>query len=148
MTPSTLLIALVALGCSSSGTTTPLAYDNVAGNYTVPISSTSGTPLSASLSFTVVQNGGALSGTEAVSGFLNGNLPISGSGTFTGTIGSGVNPSVNITVTGSACQSVHETFSGSNDSANQRMTVVGPFYILNVDCSIALTYTLTLVLTH
>jgi hypothetical protein len=142
-------LGLFIVGCSSSGPTTPtVSYDSVAGSYAVPVSSTSGTPLTATISFTIVQSSSALSGTEAVSGTLNGNIPISGQGSFTGTIGSGTNPSVTIVVTGSTCTNVHETFSGSDDTANHRMTVAGPFYILNTDCSIALTYNLTLVLTH
>lgn len=141
--------SLLLAACGGGSPTGPgESYDQVGGSYSVPISSTAGVPLTAVLSFTLVQNGGSLSGTEAVSGYFNGNIPIAGNGTFTGTIGSGTNPSVNIVVSGAACPSRHTTYSGTNDTANHRMTLTGPFYIVNSDCSIAYAYNLTLVLTH
>ena len=143
-------VVLVACGSDSSTSSTGPggpSYANISGSFSGPISSTSGGfTLVGTLSLTIVQNGGSISGTDAVVGTIDGT-PLSGTGTFTGTIAAGNNPSVNVTVANASCPNNHTTYSGSYDSANQRLTVAGPFNIYNPNCTIAITYTLTLVLT-
>lgn len=104
-------------------------------------------PLNANLILNITQNGGAISGTAQLLGNLNnGATQIADTGTFVGTEAIGENPHVSITVTSNACPSVHETFSGSYDSAHKLLSMTGPIYVLNADCTVNLTYSLTVVL--
>jgi len=147
MRPSFVILAVLLVACGADSATSPAgSYADISGSYSGPISGTSqGVTLSATLSLTIAQNGGSVSGTEAVVGTLNGT-PGSGTGTFTGTIAPGNNPSVNLAVTDSDCPAFHQSYSGAYDSANHRLTMTGPFPIFNPDCSVALTYSLTLIL--
>jgi len=98
--------------------------------------------LVASLSLTINQSGGDLSGSYAISGTLNdgvAEVAVLGTGNFTGTIAAGNNPSVNLTLT-NQCPGYSARFSGALDSANNLLTMSGPVDILNQDCSIFLTY--------
>jgi len=104
------------------------------------------------LSLTISQSSGSVSGTYSSSGILsegNQGSQFSGTGTFTGTIASGNNPSVNIVVSVPGCPNYHATFSGSYDSANRRLTITGPFdFFNNGTCTVGLTFTETLILTN
>lgn len=141
------ILAVLIVACGSDSTTSPTGgYADISGSFAGPISGTSqGVTLDATISLTITQSGGSFSGTEAVVGTLNG-IPGSGTGTFTGTIAPGNNPSVNLTVLDADCPAYHEPYSGTYDSANRRLTMTGPFPVFNPDCSVALVYTLTLVL--
>lgn len=137
----------VFLAACESPTSPGRTYADVSGNYTGVILGTSqGVSLNATFSLTIAQNGSSLSGTDAIVGSLNQSVPVSGAGTFTGTIESGTNPSVNIVAGGGDCPNTQSRYSGSYDTANHRLTITGPLYITNSDCSIALAYQLTLVL--
>jgi len=141
--PAVLGFLIVACG---GGDTTGSSYADISGSFAGPISGESqGYVLGATLTLTIVQNGASISGTDAIVGTFDG-ASISGTGTFTGQIASGNNPSVNVTTSVQGCPTVHATYSGSYSSANHSLTMGGPLYILNNDCSIALTYSLTLVL--
>ena len=146
---SILLTALI-VGCGGgdSATGPSSSYADISGHYSGTIyASSQSVPLNATFSLTITQSGGAISGTDAVVGTLNQNIPVSGTGTFTGTVATGNNPSVNVTTTIAGCPALHPQYSGSYDVANRRLTMTGPMYITNQDCSIALTYSLTLILT-
>jgi hypothetical protein len=147
---SILILALiVACGGGDSGTTGPSStYADISGKYSGTISATAqSVPLNGTFSITIAQNGGSISGTNAVVGTVNQNIPVYGAGTFTGSVAGGNNPSVNVTTADPECPALHAQYSGSYDVANRRLTMTGPMYITNQDCSIALTYTLTLILT-
>ncbi len=80
---------------------------------------------------------------KGVSGTLNDGvtiLSIVGSGTSTGTIASGQNPSINITFTSGVCPNHQSAFSGTLDSANDLITLSGPVDILDRNCVVFLTY--------
>jgi hypothetical protein len=142
------ILAVLLAACGGESTTSPTGnYADISGSYSGPIAGTSqGVALNMMFSLTIAQNGGSISGTEAVVGTVNG-IPGSGTGTFTGTIAAGNNPSVNLTATDSDCPAYRETYSGTYDSANHRLTMTGPFPIFNPDCSVAFTASLTLILT-
>jgi hypothetical protein len=142
------ILGLFALACGGGDDTSPTpTYADISGSFAGPISGTSeGVFLNATLTLTIAQNGASIAGYDAIVGTLGG-IPISGSGTFAGTVTSGNNPSVNITNV-QGCRSVQWTYSGSYDGANHRLTMTGPLYILDQDCSIVLTYSLTLLLSE
>lgn len=97
---------------------------------------------------TINQSKGSLSGSWSMQAQVSGGVSVAnvqGTGSLTGTIGSGSNPSVNITIRGS-CPNYEAQFSGTYDSANRRLTLIGPIDILNQDCTVALRYPSTVVL--
>ena len=143
---SVLLAVLAVLGCGSSDAMTAPSYADVSGSFAGPISGTSqGVVLSANVVLTITQTSGTLSGSYALTGTANGTA-ISGTGTMSGTVAPGNNPSVNLNVVIAGCPAVQNSYSGSYDSANRRLTITGPLYLLNANCTIAVTYQLTLVL--
>ena len=108
-----------------------------------------GVALSADVSFTLSQAGGSLSGSYALSGILtNGTneAAILGSGSLSGTIAPGLNPSVDITLS-NQCPNYSPRFSGAFDSANDLLTIAGPLDVL-LDCTIVLTYPTTILLSR
>lgn len=147
MRPRFLVLALLIAACGGESTTSPTGgYADISGSFSGPIGGTSqGLTINMMMSLTISQNGSSISGTDAVVGTVNG-IPGSGTDTFTGTIAPGNNPSVNVTTSNPECPALHESYSGSYDSANHRLTMTGPFYIFYSDCSIAATLPLTLVL--
>ena len=70
---------------------------------------------------------------------------IQGTGALTGTIGTGQNPSVNLTLRG-ACPNYEARFSGSYDVANRLITLSGPVDVLSNDCAVLLRYPSTILL--
>jgi hypothetical protein len=139
------VVGLLIPACGGDVTST--TYADVSGTFAGPISGTSqGSTLSATLTLTVVQNGASLSGTHRIAGTINGTA-ISGTTIFAGEVTSGSNPSVDVMTNVQNCPTVHATYSGSYDSANRRLTMTGPLDVLDADCSVILTFSLTLVLT-
>jgi hypothetical protein len=67
-------------------------------------------------------------------------------GTLTGTIATGNNPSVNITVRTGVCPNYSAQFSGAYDTPNRRLTITGPVDILSDACAILLRYQVTIIL--
>lgn len=147
MRPRLLVLAVVLLTACESSTAPSASYGDLSGTYTgVMTGMSQGVALDGAFSLTISQNGGSLSGTDAVVGTLDQDVPVSGTGTLSGTIAAGHNPSVNIVATESGCPNVHSTYSGSYDTANRRLTLTGPLYVTYDDCSIALTYQMTFIL--
>jgi len=139
------LVGLLILACGCSDTTGP-TYADVSGVYTGPISGTSqGYDLNATLRLTIHQNGREISGFDYVVGTVGG-VATSATGTFTGEVLGGRNPSVWVVSSNQECPMVHFLFTGSYDSANRRLTMAGPLYPVNQDCLIPVTFSLTLVL--
>lgn len=147
-----LALALMVGACGGDGGTGPsVMYENVAGTYGGTMQGvTQGVALNADFVLTISQSQGSLSGTYGLDGFLTdgvSTVAISGSGTISGSIASGNNPSVNFTTKTSGCPGRTEHFSGTYDSANRRITAQGPVYVLDFsDCSILLTYQMNVVL--
>lgn len=148
------LAAIVALtlacGDSSTGPSTP-SYDSIAGSYAGAMAGVSqGVTLNADFSLTIAQSSGTLSGSYSLSGTLSDGVnvvPVQGTGTLTGTIATGNNPSVNITFRPGACPNYSANFSGAYDSANHRLTVSGPVEFFGVGtCTVQLSYPMTVIL--
>ena len=150
---TTTLAALTSLlwACGGDSATGP-NYESIAGSYSGPVVGLSqGVGLDATISFTLAQSAGSLSGTWAMSGSATDGFTtvgISGTGTLSGTIASGGNPSVNISVFVPGCSAYRSDFSGVYDVANRKITVTGAIDLLNNDCSIFRRYQGTLIITR
>ena len=73
-------------------------------------------------------------------------VPFEGTGVLDGTIESGDNPSVNITATNGTCTNQSANFTGTYDSANERINLQGPVDFFDDDCSVILTFPMNFVL--
>lgn len=148
---ATALVWVGATACSKNSTGP--TYDTIAGTYAGSMSGTSqGVALNATFTITITEtNSGGLGGSYSLSGNLSQSgtvVPVQGSGTInSGSIASGNNPSVTLTIELGVCPGTPATFSGSYDSVNHVLTMQGPIYIFNSSCQIVLTYPTTIVLT-
>ncbi len=142
------LVGTVACGGDSTGPSA--SYETIAGTYAGELGGVSqGVALVGDFTLTISQSSGSLSGTYGIDGALSDGInavAVAGSGTLTGTIAAGNNPSVNLTIRPSICSQRTAQFSGTYDSANRRITLQGPVYILENDCSIFLTYPMNVIL--
>lgn len=146
-----LVTAVGLAGCGGDGAGPSASYDSVAGSYAgVMVGVSQGIGLTATFSLTITQNGGSLSGSWAIQGVLDDGFDtadIQGTGTLTGTVATGNNPSVNIAIRSGFCPSYQANFSGAFDSANQRLTITGPVEILDAgNCGVLLSYQATIIL--
>lgn len=155
MTIRHLVLATFVLltACGDDGSTTEPAptYNNIAATYSGALSGVShdGIALNATFSLTINQTRGDLSGSYAMNGVLDdgvSTLDVQGTGSITGTIASGNNPSVNLTLRVGGCPYYEARFSGSYDTTNRRLTISGPVDILNEFCEVAIIYNATIVL--
>ena len=150
------IAALTFAGCSrdsSAPTQTTPSYTNVAGSYNGQVlGSTQGVALASTLGFAIAQSGGDFSGTWTLSGTLFDGLVSSAAtvtGTFTGTVTTGADPAVSLTIKVPACPAFQARFAGSYASATRQLTITGPIVIFaNNNCSAGLTYQATVVLKH
>lgn len=150
------LLPVLLLGisaCSSDGIAGPKNlphYESIAGSYSgAMVGLTQGIGFSSIFSMSVSQTEGATTGSWGISGELNDGVytvQIIGTGTLTGSVGTGNNPSVNLTIKTGGCPNYNAQFSGAYDSANRRITITGPVDILNDDCSVFLRYPMTIIL--
>ncbi len=139
-------------GDSGTGPSEP-SYASIAGSYGGPVTGLSqGIGLDADLALTLTQSRGSISGTYALDGVLFDNVDavaVAGSGTITGTIASGNNPSVNLTIRSSVCPNYTAQFSGAYDSANRRLTITGPLdFFQSGTCNVGLRFQGTFVLAN
>lgn len=145
------LAVVVLTGCGDSGTE-PETFNQIAGSYAGMLSGIQqGIALNATLSLTIQQNRGQLSGSYAISGTLSDGVVVvdtQGTGVIDGSIQSGNNPSVNVTITPGGCPNRPATFSGAYDSSNQRLTISGPVEIFEHDCSVFITYQSTIIMSR
>jgi hypothetical protein len=153
MAATALCGVLLLAACGSDGTGPgDVTYENVGGSYAGVMSGTSqGVALVADFSLTLNQNDEDLSGSYALSGTLSDGvqtLDVAGTGVLDGTVGAGSNPSVNVAVTPALCPTRTAQFSGTYDSANRRITLVGPVQFFDGACSVVLTYQMTIILTR
>ena len=154
-----LIIAMVALlaACGGDDDGTPTdpgpQYENIAGTYSGPITGMSqGIALNAQVSVTLTQSGGTLGGSTSIAGTLSDGVDvvqIQGTGTISGTIQSGENPSLSITTTSGQCPNQRMTWSGAYDSTNRIVTITGSIHVLDFStCQILLSYSGTIIMTR
>lgn len=136
-------------GDSSTGPSTP-TYESIGGTYAgAMVGLSQGIALNATFSLTIAQTAGTTSGSWGLSGTLSdgfSSVNVAGTGTLTGAVAAGNNPSVNITIRTPACPNYSAGFSGAYDSANRRLTITGPVEFLNNTCNVVLTYPTTIIL--
>jgi hypothetical protein len=147
------LLLLGNAGCGDGDGNAPSpTYESISGSYAGILAGVSqGVALNSDIALTITQSGGSLSGSYAIDGTLSNGIEvvsISGTGNLTGSIASGNNPSVNITVTPGSCPSQTARFSGAYDSANQRLTISGPVEFFDSACQVVLTYSSTIILSR
>lgn len=151
----TLAVAFGFVACGGDGGTGPSApagptFQSIAGTYNGALAGTAqGIALNAVFTLNINQSGGTLSGSYGMAGTLNDGVSsadVSGSGTVTGSIASGENPSVNLTVHNGACPNDAATFSGAYDSTNRKITISGPIDIYDTCGHTILTYQSTIIL--
>lgn len=145
------VLALASVACGGDNGTGPSpSYANIAGTYVGSMIGVSqGIGLGASFSLTLTQNAATIGGSYGLTGTLTdgvSEVDIAGTGTITGMIASGNNPSVNITVHSGDCPARSSNFSGAYDSANHRLTLTGPVEVFTVDCGVFRTYQTTFIL--
>lgn len=146
-----MLIALAACGGDDpSPTELEPTHASVAGSYVGVMAGVSqGVTADMDFALIVSQTAGALTGTYGISGTLTDGVDvvdIFGTGTLTGTVTTGNNPSVNIVVKPDACPANTASFSGSYDSTNRRLTITGPVQFYGGSCNIVLTFPTTFIL--
>ena len=143
--------ALLLSACGGDATEPVPTYENIAGTYSGPIAGTSqGFTVDAMISVTITQNQGNLSGSWGYTGTVDDGVTVEnfqGTGTLTGTMQSGQNPSVNITIRNDCrgdetvwIRAYSAAFSGAFDSANDLVTISGPLDILDDSCSFLLSF--------
>ncbi len=144
------LLACGGGGDGGGGTGPSATYASIAGNYAgVLAGNAQGIALNATFSLTITQAQGSLGGSYAIQGALTdgvSTVPIQGTGTLSGSIASGGNPSVSLTVTPGPCPNRAATFTGTFDTANRRLTISGPVYIFDSSCTVQITYQSLIVL--
>ena len=125
-----------------------IGWETLLGPYAGGFTSVSqGVAYAADFDVTFSQSSGRISGTFAISGVLTTGIdtaPIRGTGSFTGTMDRGLDPSVNITFV-NACAGYSAHYSGSLESETSLPTISGPAHIL-VDCVIVLTFEATILM--
>lgn len=146
------LIGMLLVGCGGDDGTGPSTnFESLAGSYSGAMAGISqGVTLGATFSLTIGQSRGDLTGTWALQGTLSDgfeSVDVQGTGTLSGSVASGGNPSVNMVIRTALCPNYQASFSGAYDSANRRLTITGPveFFAQN-SCNVVLSYQGTLIL--
>jgi hypothetical protein len=146
-------LAVLALACGSDSPTGPPqpTYPNIAGTYAGALAGISqGITLQTTFTITITQSAGALEGSYSLVGTLSDGVitvPVQGTGTLTGTIAAGNNPSVNFTATSGLCPNIRSVYSGAYDSVNAVITLNGTLNVFDLNtCQIVLTYPGTIIL--
>lgn len=144
-----LLILTLLPACTSDANTKP-TFANVAGSFSGPFSGTSqGASVSGSITFTITQTDGLLMGAYGATGawdFGHGGVGLTGTGTLTGTVTSGDNPSVTLDVHDAGCPNLVRSYTGMYDTAIHRLTLTGQFFHIAPPCSVDNTFQLNLVM--
>ena len=143
-----LLASIVACGDSTGPET---SFESIAGTYDGVLGGFSqGVALDATFSLTINQASGTATGSWALQGTLDDGfdfLDVQGSGSLSGSVSSGKNPSVNLTVRTGSCPNYQAHFSGSYDSTNRVLTISGPIEFFAVGtCTVALSFPSTILL--
>ena len=143
------VLVLVSSGCGDSSTAPGASHEQISGTYRGELAGIQqGVALVADFSVTITQSQGDLGGSWSMAGELTDGFDyadIQGTGALTGTIGTGQNPSVNLTLRG-ACPNYEARFSGSYDAANRLITLSGPVDVLAQNCTVLLSYPMVIIL--
>ena len=151
------LLSILLAGCGGSsdgagGISGPNAptYADISGTYAGGmVGNSQGILLQGTFTLTITQSSGTLGGSYSLGGTLYDGvttLQILGTGTTTGSIASGNNPSINITAKSGLCPNVQDGFSGAYDSANRVITLTGRIDFFNNSCLVVLTYNPTTII--
>lgn len=147
-----LALATLLAACGGDASGPGETYESIAGSYSGQMVGVSqGVALDADFSLTLSQNAGSVTGTYALQGELTDGIDVvavQGTGTISGTIAAGNNPSVNLTVQPASCPNNRANFSGTYDVANRRLTMIGPVEFFNSSCAVVLRYQMNIVLTR
>lgn len=145
------LLLVVALGACGDDGAGPEEYDDISGSYVGGIAGTSqGVTLAADLGLTINQSAEDLSGSWNLTGQASDGVnvvDIAGNGPLSGSIESGSNPSVNVTIVTNACPAYTAQYSGAYDSTNRRLTITGPVGLLDDSCNVVWSSSATIILT-
>lgn len=145
----TLLSAALALSaCSSTEAVGPSEYVALADDWNSSLTGELGQlfpGLDVSLSLT--QDGSVIGGSFAIRGTVADTLVVLDlAGTVSGTVTSGPNPSVDLSIRNSACPDYSARFTGAYDSGKRQLTVTGPLDFFRPDsCSVGFSAPVTLV---
>jgi hypothetical protein len=147
-----LFVVFLLASCGDSTTAPDATFEDISGAYSGTMAGTTqGFDMEADFILTISQDRGDLSGNWTQAGVVTDGFDfweIQGTGTHSGTIAPGNNPSVNLTVQTASCPNYSAEFSGAYDSSNRRLTIAGPVEILGDDCSVVLSYPMTIILTR
>ena len=145
-------LALFLVGCGGD-TVAPITYEDVSGSFAGQFAGlTQGVAISAEFSLTVIQTEGQLTGAFSIVGTLKKDgvlqATIQDTGTLTGTVSAGTNPSINVFISPASCPNNAATLSGAYDSANGLLTISGPVPAIDENCEFLLVYQVTLLLSR
>jgi hypothetical protein len=152
-TSAVICCTLVVVGCGGGAVPTSptpsITYENVAGNYTGDINGMlPGFLLTGTLTLNLDQSAAALSGGYAVVATLDDGVtktPGQGSVTLSGTVASGINPSLNFTVRSVPCPTAAPSdWTGSYESGSGLLTLTGVIHLLNPACVRQLSFPVTI----
>jgi hypothetical protein len=142
------VLALVAVlaGCG----TEPLTFESLAGTFTGPFSSTNpqGHVFEGQVTLELSQDDGAVTGTWAVDGVINGGTNSSGTGPFATTIPLGPDPVFTARISYDFWPGDFMEFDGAFDSSSGTITLVGALDIPSSMCNVLTAYPLGIVLTR
>jgi len=140
-----------AAGACDEGTAPPPASEfELPGTYHGPVVAATGVAsLDADLTLTVQQDDGTVAGTYSISGRLvyeGAVAEISGDGTFTGTVGSGAEPVLEIRVRTPLCESYEGVFAGRFIPADGRLILGGAVDIFEGGCTVLVRFDIVMTL--
>lgn len=153
--------ASALIGCSGGSPASPTVnpptqttFQDIAGTWTGTVGGvTQGVTLAGTLTLTLQQNVGVLSGGYSMAGTLTNptqQAPLQGAVTLTGTVASGANPAVNFTTTSVPCPGLDsQSWSGTYSGATGVLSITGVAHVITVPaCTIVLSYPQTILLTR
>jgi hypothetical protein len=137
--------------CGSDSSTGPSpSYPNVAGSYAGPFAGVAnGVVIDTRIAFTLTQSGPDIGGSFALTGTLSDGVTtvdVQGTGVIDGTIGSGTNPSVQLTVTPASCPHRPLTLSGPYDTSKRLISLTGTVQFFDSSCNVTVQSSAVLVL--
>ena len=140
-----------ASACAGDSGTGPRSYQSIAGSYAgTMVGLSEGVALNSTFGLTISQADGSLTGSWGLSGTLSDGVNsanVAGTGSLTGSVAAGNNPSVNITIRTPACPNYQAQFSGAYDVSNRRLTIAGPVeFFADNSCTVVLSYPTTIIL--
>lgn len=141
--------------CSRGGSSPTIpapTYNDISGSYAgALVATTQGVALNGSISLTITESAGRLSGSYGMTGRLTEGMitvPVQGTGIISGEIAAGNNPSVHFILRNGVCPNYSAAFSGSYDTTHLQLKISGPVYIFDTMCNMQLMYNSTITLSR